>query len=590
MNRLVSSVAKATQVTKVLTLAAATALAMCLATLLTTPALAGPGHDHGPEPTATSAAVPRVQAHSDVFELVGIVERGAMTIYLDRYQGNEPIAQATIEIEATRAGTPPVVLKGLANATPEGTFVWKAPELEKPGDWVIAFTLKVGEDLDLLSGDLRLAATAEAEGSHGVIDELLHSAWAKVAGALAALAVLAIAGAGWLRRRKATRAAFAPLISLGLAVAIGLALSASPTASWAHGEHDAAPAAAGGNSPKRQADGSVFMPKPSQRQLEIRTQMAEMGAAVRILELNARVVMDPNAGGRVQTTQGGRLEVSGNGIPSIGQMVRKGQVLAQVRPVVPPVEQANQATNAAEARINLEAAKKRLARLEQLEGSVPQREVDNARAEVQALGERANLSMRSLSAVETLVSPVSGVVAAVNVVAGQVVASNEVLFEVVDPARLMVEALAYDPGLATLIDKASATTTGGLSVPLTLVGVGRVLREQALPVQFRVGAVKGEPSPVLALGQPLVVRAQLKPAGSAKGGAEANKAVVLPAAAIVKNPSNQDVVWVHTGAETFVPKVVRWQALDGSRVAVQQGLAEGDRVVVRGSSLLNQVR
>jgi hypothetical protein len=575
------------------------AAALSWATLLPMPAQAGPGHDHGPEPTASAASVPRVQAHSDLFELVGIVERGVMRIYLDKYQGNDPVTQARIDIEATRAGAAPLVLKAVASATPDGTFEWKSPELDKPGDWVLAFTIAAGDEVDLLSGELKLGEATGAGHADGMLAQWLHNAWLKWLGGLAVVGAAALALAAWLRRRKiagATRSTLNSLAGVLAASAVGLALTTAAGSSWAHGDHGDAPATAGGNAPKRQADGSVFLPKPSQRQLEIRTQMAEATVALRVLELNARVVMDPNAGGRVQTVLGGRLEAAGTGLPTIGQVVRKGQVLAQVRPMVAPVEQANQATNAAEARINLDAAKKRLARLEQLEGSVPQRDVDNARAEVQALSERASLAQRSLAAVETLMSPVSGVVAALNVVAGQVVAPNEVLFEVVDPTRLMVEALAYDPAPVALIDKAIATTTGGVSVPLTLVGVGRVLREQALPVQFRVQAASQLASaaagqPILALNQPLVVRAQLKPpTGAGKEAAEGGKSVVLPAAAVVKNPSNQDVVWVHTGAETFAPKVVRWQALDGNRIAVQQGLADGDRVVVRGASLLNQVR
>ena len=43
-------------------------------------------------------------------------------------------------------------------------------------------------------------------------------------------------------------------------------------------------------------------------------------------------------------------------------------------------------------------------------------------------------------------------------------------------------------------------------------------------------------------------------------------------------------------AERFVPKVVLTQALDGAQVAVTQGLEDGDRVVVQGATLVNQVR
>ena len=68
------------------------------------------------------------------------------------------------------------------------------------------------------------------------------------------------------------------------------------------------------------------------------------------------------------------------------------------------------------------------------------------------------------------------------------------------------------------------------------------------------------------------------------------KGVPLPAAAIVKNGANQDIVWIKTAAELFQSRPVRMQALDGTRVAVVDGLAGGERVVVNGAALLNQVR
>ncbi len=64
----------------------------------------------------------------------------------------------------------------------------------------------------------------------------------------------------------------------------------------------------------------------------------------------------------------------------------------------------------------------------------------------------------------------------------------------------------------------------------------------------------------------------------------------VPAQALVKHAANQNIVWVKQAPERFVPKVVLTQPLDGARVAVTQGLSDGDRVVVQGATLLNQVR
>ena len=85
----------------------------------------------------------------------------------------------------------------------------------------------------------------------------------------------------------------------------------------------------------------------------------------------------------------------------------------------------------------------------------------------------------------------------------------------------------------------------------------------------------------LAVHQPVKVIVQTK---------EMVKGFAVPAAAVIKNASNQDMVWVHTGAETFVPRTVRAVALSGNTMTVIDGLKADDRVVTQGAPLLNQVR
>ena len=72
------------------------ALAVVLSTFFCF-AWAGEGHDHGEAPTAaTGTAAPRLTSHSDLFELVGMVEGNEMKIYLDRFTTNEPVTDAKI--------------------------------------------------------------------------------------------------------------------------------------------------------------------------------------------------------------------------------------------------------------------------------------------------------------------------------------------------------------------------------------------------------------------------------------------------------------------------------------------------------------
>jgi membrane fusion protein, heavy metal efflux system len=538
-------------------------VAISLTFVMSIHAFAGPGHDHGDEPAqATGAASPRMTNHSDLFELVAMADKGQLVIYLDRYSSNEPVTNAKIEVEAGSA-------KGVAEPQPDGTYIFKTELLTKPGSIPLSFTVSDGKDTDLLAGDLVIP---DAHAGHDHSDGLLGSAWIK--GLAAAIAAVLAVAFGWvLWRKKRARPAFS-MAALGLLIVAIAATDAQAGPGHDHG--DEAPAASG-NAPKRQSDGSVFLPKASQRLLAVRTLPAEQSSLPKTVELAGRVIADPNAGGKVQPTQAGRIEASSNGLPSLGQAVRKGQVLAVVRSSVSAIERANQTAASLDTQGGIELAKKRLARLEQLEGTVPQKDIETARAELQSLQQRSKAISGSAAAVETLVAPVSGVIAAINVVAGQVVDAREVLFEIVDPARLMIEANAFDASLLSNVASASVNL-GSSSAPLRYVGAGRALREGAIPLIFRAEGANALP---LAVNQSIKVVVQTK---------EVIKGFAIPSGAVVKNPSNQDIVWVHTGAEQFAPRVVRFANLDGSRLTVLDGLAAGDRVVTQGAALVNQVR
>jgi cobalt-zinc-cadmium efflux system membrane fusion protein len=369
-----------------------------------------------------------------------------------------------------------------------------------------------------------------------------------------------------------------PLALLLLALALG-----RPSAGFAaddhghdHGHAESAPAGQA-NGPSRLPNGSVFLPKAAQRQLSLRTIVVAQAELARSVELAGRVVMDPNAGGRVQATTSGRLEAGPQGLPSLGQAVRKGQVLAYVVASAAPIERSNQAAQLAELRAAQALAHKRLARLRELSDTVPRKEIEAAESELASLGGRAQAIRAGLSSREALVAPVSGVIASTQAVAGQVVEPRELVYEVVDPARVSVEALAFDAEVAANVASASLAV-GQARVPLQFIGAARALREQALPLAFRA---QGNALHGLAIGQPVKVFVQSN--ARVQG-------MAVPAAALMKNPSNQTIVWVKTAPETLEPRTVATEPLDGVHVAVTSGLKGGDRVVTQGASLVNQVR
>jgi membrane fusion protein, heavy metal efflux system len=372
------------------------------------------------------------------------------------------------------------------------------------------------------------------------------------------------------------------LTLLALAVLSPTAHSA-PGAHGPNGEHLDAPGAGGNTSGLgRLPDGSVNVPKLAQRRMAILTVLAPEADAASTFELPGRVIVDPNASGRVQAVRGGRIEAGPNGLPFPGKAVKRGEVMAYVRHQTDPLALGAQQAQLAEIRAQRQLAEKRAQRLESLEGTVPRKEIEAAQIDARGLAERERSIGGSLVSVETLTAPVSGVVARTDLAVGQVVEPRDVLFEIVDPTRLLIEATTPDAGLVTRLG--SASLQGTPEVSLRLLGASRTMREGVLPITFSVTSAKPGSTKAalpLAIGQPVTVVAQ---------STVRIKGVVLPAQAVVRSPSNETVVWIKSGAERFIPQPVEYRVIDAGTVVVTKGLSADNRVVVQGASLIAQIR
>ena len=151
------------------TLPAAMLAALSLA-CAAAPGAHGPDGQHldGPgNAAAAGSALPRVDAKSEAFELVAQLRGGELAILIDRYETNEPVLGAKLEVESG-------ALKAVANFRAEqGDYVVTEPALLKalsaPGEHPLVFTLVAGKDSDLLDGTLVMAkpAAAAAGNDHG---------------------------------------------------------------------------------------------------------------------------------------------------------------------------------------------------------------------------------------------------------------------------------------------------------------------------------------------------------------------------------------------------------------------------------------
>lgn len=183
---------------------------MLVLLLATTPALAGPGahgpdgeHLDAPATMQATSALPRIEAHTDAFELVAELGAGALAIVVDRYASNEPVLGARIEVESG-------ALKAVAAFRPEQgdyavTDAAMLKALATPGEHGLVFTLVAGADSDLLDGTLRVAAAGDAVAAsdhHGHGHPLPAATWIG-----AGAATLALVGSlvWWRRRRRLSR-------------------------------------------------------------------------------------------------------------------------------------------------------------------------------------------------------------------------------------------------------------------------------------------------------------------------------------------------------------------------------------------------
>lgn len=566
------------------TMLAALALLMVLAVSTSPSVWAHGGEVHGDEKPVTSGTIgPRMESHSDIFELVAIPsarDGGTLAVYLQAFWTNKTVEQATVELTAADETTTGVFDKGV--------YRFKTPWVLKPGDYDLTFAITAGDQSDLLIGGLEIPEPPPAAAAH---DTLWDHIWPQSLqiGSLplwVPLSALVFAALLTLTAIRLPR----PLRSLTLLGAAIMGLSSMAVAatllSGAEKSGEISSAAALFDRPEaaqRLENGTIFMPKPAQALMGVATaQAAQADTVAKSVRLIGQVIPDPNHSGLVQALLAGRIEAPEGGFAVLGSAVKKGDLLGYLIPRVEVVDQSDIRQTQGDLDRQIELAEAKLRRLEPLkDGVVPESQIIDARIELEALRKRRATINPVLADREPLIAPADGFLAQANVVAGQVVEAQTILFQIVDPAHLMIEALAFDSETAAKIERgakdALATTADGRTVALQYVGRALALRQQAVPLRFKVVSKDA----AINVGEPITVTASIN---------ETLSALPVPRASIVRAANGQSIVWAHVEAERFEPRVVQSAPLDSQRVGITSGLKPGARIVVRGAELINQVR
>jgi hypothetical protein len=194
------------------------ALALSLAGAATHagPGAHGPNGEHLDAPAGHSAApssTPRMEASSDLFELVARLGGGEFSMLIDRFESNEPVLNARVEIESGSIKAKARFHADMGEYAVDDPAMLKL--LSQPGEHAVVITVLAGDDSDLLEAVLRVnGGEAEMGGDahdhrdhpdgHGDSQAQGLTAWPWAAGALAALG---LAGAWRWRqgRRTSTR-------------------------------------------------------------------------------------------------------------------------------------------------------------------------------------------------------------------------------------------------------------------------------------------------------------------------------------------------------------------------------------------------
>ena len=555
---------------------------------------------------ATSAMAqflaPRLEARGTEFELLGLVEAKGLTIYLDDLKTNEPIVGATFDVDTGTSGRPVIVKE-----VEPGLYWADAKWLIRPGSHDLIISVTAGNRSDLLGATLvNPPATPVISSLWTEWKRRFWTEWTGRGGLLIAFVIGAMATQllrslmkiwRWLRRpnsdvretssvpSRATTTAAALVIALvGASVSPASAMPSGPGHN--HGPDgvttDMAPDNQPPDSPRRLADGSLFVPKAAQRVLAIRTISVVTTEIARTTRVFGRIIADPTASGRIQAGIQGRIDAGDGGLFVVGQHVTRGQVVCTVVPIVNPVDNANIQQQVsqidAELRLLSETADQAAA------GTIPslsQRDLQTIKLDLMSLQQRKDGISLVMNDRDTLRiplrSPATGIIAISNVLAGQIVEAKDILFEVIDPARIWVEAAAFDMDVVNNIAGAKAITDNGKAYTLSFVGRAPRLRQQAIPLNFRID----KPDAGLMVGSPVNVFIQ---------GRTSQTAVLVPQQAITTTASGQAIVFEHVSAERFAPILIRSEIIDGSNAAVLAGLAPGKRIVVAGAGLLGQIR
>jgi len=329
------------------------------------------------------------------------------------------------------------------------------------------------------------------------------------------------------------------------------------------------------------AQNGIMIPKQIQARLGIVTQEVAEQSIKETVRLIGQVISDPSGYARLQATQNARVMNDPDyPLPLPGQNVQKDQVVLALQPTLNKIEFSDQKSILYKIESEIVELKKEVDRKERLGQFASQKELENARTELERAVKQKEEIITKTFKPEYLKSPLDGIVADLHVRPGEIVTPDKTIVEIVSPSKLLVEAFVFDPMIADNI-------TGGIArlplvankgIRLKILGVSPKVSKEDQSIHVIFKAVDQDPS--IKLDMAVEILGELK---------TTNPTIAIPRKAIVKDDEGS-WVFIRTAPEIFKTRKIRIRRTLEEWAEIEDGLSLGEEIVVDGAYLLNQAR
>lgn len=364
------------------------------------------------------------------------------------------------------------------------------------------------------------------------------------------------------------------LLSVGL---FCTPLLASPGAHGPNGEHLDQNTNKDNGELGRQADGSVLIPMKHQALLNIQTEFAAVTKANKHVKMHGLVKPHPDGFAIIQPSSDGRLDAPEKGMYISGASVKAGDILGYIRYQYTAFDLASQTSELVAVRNQIAQTNRDVQRLKSLGDLASQQELERLETQLTIFKQQESVLKQGLEMSEALIAPIDGILVNNSVSRGQWVEAGETLFEIVSPRRFVVEATISN---AKLLNELTTAQMAQLpNVTLNYTGSSPELVNGLIHANFE--SLNNDVNLNIQINKPVTLQAAIN---------KVIEGIVLPAKAVVLSANNLPQVWIKLSAERFLPQIVEYEELEPGVVMITNGLGADNRVVVQGSSLLNQVR